>query len=214
VFDDRRTAVAALHALLSQGFERDRLGFAGPGVATAAPLEGEETEPDSAVAATATGSLAGGIVGGVLGAVVAILLPGVGPVVAGGVLAGFVAGAPAGAAIGGLGAALRDAGLNPRVAEFYEDQVHSGRFLVTVSGSRGEEAAKVMALSGGRVEGSLSRVVSRLTGSAPEPPPLVEGRFADGGFGERAAQELGAAYPDREVSYDRRSRRVRVVTRP
>jgi len=182
-------------------------------VATAAPLDGEEQEPDSAVAATATGSLAGGVVGGVLGGVVAVLLPGVGPIIAGGVLAGFVAGAPAGAAIGGLAAALRDAGLHPRVAEYYEDQVHAGRFLVTVRDGRTEDAARILATHGGRVEGSLSRVVSRLTGSAPDPPALVEGRFADRGFGERAAKRLGAAYPDREVTYDRRRRRIRVVAR-
>ena len=204
--------MASLHALLREGFERDQLGFAGPGVAAATPLEGEQTTPD-AVGAAAAGSVAGGIVGGVLGGVVAGLLPGVGPIVAGGVLAGFVAGAPAGAVLGGLASALRDAGLQPRVAEFYEDQVHAGRFLVTVSDCDAEEAAGIIARCGGRVEGSVSRVVSRLTGSAPETPELVEGSFADTGFGALAARELGAAYPDREVTYDPRSRRVRVLTR-
>jgi len=204
--------VASLHALLTEGFRREQLGFAGPGVAAAAPLEGEQIESE-ALASTATGSIAGGVVGGVLGGVVAVVLPGIGPIVAGGVLAGFVAGAPAGAAIWALASALRDASLHPRVAEFYEDQVHAGRFLVTVTGRRGEDAARVIAESGGRVEGSLSRVVSRLTGSAPESPELVEGSFSGDDAGESAARELGAAYPDREVTYDRRSRRVRVVAR-
>lgn len=213
VFEERRAAVTALHDLLREGFERDRLGFAGPGVAAAAPLEGEAPEAGSPVAATAAGSLAGGVIGGVLGAVVAILLPGVGPIVAGGVLAGFAAGAPAGAAIGALAAALRGAGLQPRVADFYEEQVRSGRFLVTVGGTRPDAAAEVIARSGGRVEGSVSRVVSRLTGTAPEGPERVEGSFHDGGFGELAARRLGAAYPDREVSYDPGRRRVSVVTR-
>jgi hypothetical protein len=206
--------VACLRALLRSGFERDHLGFAGPGVAAAAPLEGEEAGSDISIAATATGSLAGGVVGGVLGGVVAGLVPGVGPIVAAGVLAGIVAGAPTGAALGGLGALLRDAGLSPRVADFYEKQVHSGRFLVTVGGPSPEEAARLITQCGGRVEGSLSRVVSQLTGTSPEVPELVEGRFGDGGFAESAARRLGAAYPDREVTYDRRQRRIRVVARP
>jgi len=214
VFEKRRHAVGCLQSLVEQGFVADESGFAGPGVAAAAPLEGEGTEADVTIAATATGSLAVGVVGGVLGGVVAFLLPGVGPIVAGGVLAGLVAGAPAGAAIGGLGAALRDAGLAPRLAEFYEDQVHAGRFLVTVGGSRPEEAASLIVRSGGHVEGSVSRVVSQLTGTAPDPPELVEGSFADGEFAEAAARALGAAFPDREVTVDRRTRRVRVVPRP
>ena len=214
MFGARRQAVSCVRQLVHHGFDRADVGFAGPGVAEALPLEGEDDDPGGPIAATAAGSVAGGVVGGVLGGVVAGLVPGLGPVVAGGVLAGVVAGAPAGAAIGGLAAVLREAGLAPGVARFYEDQVHSGRFLVTVSDPRADEASRIMAECGGSIEGSVSRVVSRLTGTPPDLPESVEGRFADADFADVAARRLSAAYPDREVSVDRRERRVTARRRP
>jgi hypothetical protein len=214
VFDHRRRAEACVRELHANGFDPSRIGFAGSGVIAAAPLEGEMAA-DGALAAVATGSLAGGLVGGVLGAVVAGLLPGVGPIIAGGMLAGIAAGAPAGAAIGGIGAALEATGMAPQLADYCEGQIRAGRFLVTVRSDRPLEAACLMTVGGGSVEGSLSRAVSRATGTTLESPGMVEGVFASGAVAEAVAEQLRAAFPEREVTVDDGSapHRVRVRNR-
>ncbi len=201
VFDRRQRAEACVRALHGSGFEASRIGFAGPGVIPSAPLDGE-LPGDDPMAAAATGSLAGGLIGGTLGAVVAGLLPGVGPIIAGGMLAGIAAGAPAGAAIGGIAAALEAAGLAPHLAGYCEAQIHAGRFLVTVRSNRPFEAAFIMTLQGGRVEGSLSRAVSEATGTTPEPAGMVEGVFASEAVAEAVAEQLRAAFPEREVTIE------------
>jgi len=192
VFDRRQRAEACVRALHGSGFEASRIGFAGPGVIPSAPLDGE-LPGDDPMAAAATGSLAGGLIGGALGAVVAGLLPGVGPIIAGGMLAGIAAGAPA---------ALEAAGLAPHLAGYCEAQIHAGRFLVTVRSNRPFEAAFIMTLQGGRVEGSLSRAVSEATGTTPEPAGMVEGVFASEAVAEAVAEQLRAAFPEREVTIE------------
>jgi hypothetical protein len=201
VFDRRRRAEACVRALHARGFDPSRIGFAGPGVIGMPPLEGEHPA-DDAMAAAATGSLAGGLIGGVLGAVVAGLLPGVGPILAGGMLAGIAAGAPAGAAIGGIAAALEAAGMAPNLAGYCERQIRAGRFLVTVRGNRPLEAAFTITVLGGGVEGSLSRAVSEATGTAPHPARVVEGVFASEAVAEAVAEQLRAAFPEREVTVE------------
>ncbi len=188
VFDRRQRAEACVRALHGSGFEASRIGFAGPGVIPSAPLDGE-LPGDDPMAAAATGSLAGGLIGGALGAVVAGLLPGVGPIIAGGMLAG-------------IAAALEAAGLAPHLAGYCEAQIHAGRFLVTVRSNRPFEAAFIMTLQGGRVEGSLSRAVSEATGTTPEPAGMVEGVFASEAVAEAVAEQLRAAFPEREVTIE------------
>jgi hypothetical protein len=188
VFDRRQRAEACVRALHGSGFEASRIGFAGPGVIPSAPLDGE-LPGDDPMAAAATGSLAGGLIGGALGAVVAGLLPGVGPIIAGGMLAG-------------IAAALEAAGLAPHLADYCEAQIRAGRFLVTVRSNRPFEAAFIMTLQGGRVEGSLSRAVSEATGTTPEPAGMVEGVFASEAVAEAVAEQLRAAFPEREVTIE------------
>jgi hypothetical protein len=198
ILERRRHAEGCVRALDEAGFHGSQVGFAGPGVIAAAPLE-MDFKCEDALAAAATGSLAGGVVGGVLGAVVAGLLPGIGPIVAGGVLAGIVAGAPAGAAIGGIGAALEAAGLAPHLADYCEAQIRAGRFVVTVRSDRPLEAARIVALSGGTVEGFIGRAVSRATSTSPA---MVEGVFASEAVAEAVAELLRDAFPDRVVTVE------------
>jgi hypothetical protein len=201
IFERRRPAEACVRAFHDSGFDTSQVGFAGPGVITTTPVRGD-FHADDAIAAAATGSLAGGVVGGVLGAVVAGLVPGIGPIIAGGMLAGIAAGAPAGAAIGGIGAALEAAGVAPPLADYCEGQIRAGRFVVTVRGDRPLEAARIVALRGGRVEGHVGRAVSGATGTGPDPPSSVEGSFASEAVAEAVADQLRAAFPDRVVTVE------------
>lgn len=201
IFERRRTAEGCVRALHESGFDGAQVGFAGPGVIATTPVEGELHAKD-ALEAVATGSLAGGVVGGVLGAVVAGLIPGIGPIIAGGMLVGIAAGAPAGAAIGGVGAALEGVGIAHHLADYFEGQIRAGRFLVTIRGDRPLEAARIVALRGGRVEGHLGRAVSRATGTTPEKPAIVEGIFASEEVAESVANQLRAAFPDRVVTVE------------
>jgi hypothetical protein len=201
IFERRQPAEACVRALHDTGFDPSQVGFAGPDIITATPVPGDFHAGD-AMAAAATGSLAGGLVGGALGAVLAGLVPGIGPIIAGGMLAGIAAGAPAGAAIGGIGAALEAAGVAPLLADYCEGQVRAGRSLVTIHGDRPLEAARIVALHGGRVEDHVGRAVSRATGTSPEPPNSVEGSFASEAVAEAVADQLRAAFPDREVTVE------------
>jgi hypothetical protein len=200
VFDDRRATQECLGALREGGFGDTEVGFLGP-----APTHGGGDDPDrtdeSTLAGAAAGSVTGGVVGGMVGAVVAGLVPGVGPIVAGGLVAGVIAGAPAGAAIGGVAGTLHGAGVPVEQAGRYEEEVLAGRFLLIFRTARPGLAKKLVRLHGGQIEGPISRVVSRLTGTlgAAAPEHAVVGVFESAETAEAVADQLREAYPGRTV---------------
>ena len=78
-------------------------------------------------------------------AVAAGILPGIGPAIAGGTLAAVLSSAAVGAAAAGLGGALIGLGIADEDAEFYENEVRSGRVLVTVrAGERADTARAIL----------------------------------------------------------------------
>jgi hypothetical protein len=77
--------------------------------------------------------MAGGVVGGALGAVAAALvLPGIGFVVAGGIVAAAVGGSAAGSVAGSFLGTLTELGMPHDAARRYEQEIKSGRTIVTV----------------------------------------------------------------------------------
>ncbi len=94
------------------------------------------------------GIVAGAVLGALVGAIATGMVPGVHPLVPGNLLATFVFAAVAGAATGGLAGALLSMAASGDRALFYEQEVESGRFLVSVAGPRLEEARAVMRAAG------------------------------------------------------------------
>src|SRR6266550_3763497 len=94
------------------------------------------------------GIAAGTVLGALVGAIATGMVPGVHPLVAGNLLATFLFAAVAGAATGGLAGALLSMAASGERALFYEQEVESGRFLVSVTSDRPDEAHAALRDSG------------------------------------------------------------------
>jgi len=138
LFKTRSDAEKAVRELERAGFGPGEIGVVWPG-------EAREGHYGTKVAA---GVGAGSVVGSVLGALAAGLIPGIGPVIAGGALAAVLGGAATGAATGGLAGALLSMAASGDRALYYEQEVQSGRFLVSVTSERPDEAHAVLRDSG------------------------------------------------------------------
>lgn len=90
------------------------------------------------------GIVAGTVLGAVVGFVAAGMVPGVAPLVHGSKLATLLLAAVTGAATGGVAGALFTMAASGDRALYYEQEVESGRFLVSVVGSRLELAREVL----------------------------------------------------------------------
>jgi hypothetical protein len=90
-----------------------------------------------------------------------------------------------------------------------------GVFDIAIRSNRPGQAGGIVTQRGGRLEGSLNRVVSEATGTTPEPPSMVEGEFATEAVAEAVAEQLRAAFPEREVTVEdgNAPHRVRVRNR-
>ena len=134
LFRTRSEAEHAVRELELAGFESREIGVVWPGEA-----------PDGHYGTTVVAGLgAGTVVGGVLGALAAGLLPGIGPVLAGGGLVAVLGGAVAGATTGGLAGTLLSMAASGDRALYYEQEVQAGRFLITVTTDRPDEAHAVL----------------------------------------------------------------------
>jgi len=94
----------------------------------------------------AAGIVSGTLLGGVVGAIVTGIVPGVHPLISGNMVATFAL--VAGAATGGLAGGLLSMSASGDRALFYEQEVESGRFLITVAGPRLEVARDVLKAAG------------------------------------------------------------------
>lgn len=104
------------------------------------------------------GAAAGAVTGTGLGlAIAAGLIPAIGPVVAGGTLAALFASAGAGAAAGGIIGSFVGLGISDDDAKFSEDELNSGRTIVTVAAhGRYAEAAEVLNRFGAIERGAVA----------------------------------------------------------
>lgn len=132
IFETQTRAEQAVADLKAVGFSDSEIGMvyrdaAGNTVKTGAA---DETHiEDGAMAGAAAGAVGGALVGA---GILAGVIPVIGPILALGTLGTVLVNAAGGAAIAGLAGALIGWGIPEEDAAFYENEVKSGRFLVTV----------------------------------------------------------------------------------
>ena len=152
LFRTRSEAEEALGKLKEAGFGQDQLSVSTPAVRRRGRYGLK----------VATGIVIGTLVGALAGAVVTGMVPGVHPLIAGNVLATFLFAAVAGAATGGVAGGLLSMAASGDRALFYEQEVESGRVLISVAGPRLEMARDVL-----RSAGAME--------AEPVEAPIVEG---------------------------------------
>jgi hypothetical protein len=137
VFRTRAEAENAIRDLRAAGYSDNQIGM------VAKNAEGKTVKTDGAgdTSNAAEGALLGAAAGGVGAAAVgagimAGVIPVIGPILALGPLAVTLINAASGAAVVGLAGALVGMGFPKEDAEYYQSEVASGRYLVTVDGSQ------------------------------------------------------------------------------
>jgi len=149
VFYTRSEAEQAIRDLRTAGFADDRIGM------VARDAEGRVVTEKGGETLAEEGAAAGAVVGAGAGALVGLgiltgTIPIIGPVLAIGTLGTILLNAAGGAAILGLVGALVGLGIPEDEAQYYESEVHGGRFLVTVEApARSSEAWSILHRSGG-----------------------------------------------------------------
>ena len=148
VFYTRTEAEQAIHELRNAGFQEDRIGMVHrDGSGNMVNENGDTLAEEGAAAGAVVGAGAGALVG--LG-VLAGTIPVIGPVLAIGTLGTVLLNAAGGAVIMGLVGALVGLGIPEDEAKYYENEVHGGRFLITVDAAgRESEAWGILHRSGG-----------------------------------------------------------------
>lgn len=150
-FANRTEAQDAVRALRAAGFADDRIGVVGQRMEYTGERGSDSGLPNDPTHSrweegTGVGAAAGAVTGTGLGlAVAAGLIPGVGPVIAGGMLMAMLASAGAGATVGTVVGGLIGLGVPEDEAGYYQDEVTSGRVLVSVEAAgRREEAIDIL----------------------------------------------------------------------
>jgi uncharacterized protein (TIGR02271 family) len=170
VFEDPSAARRAIGLLKDAGFDGESISILTPDKEDTRTMA-EETGTHAGGGA-ATGAVAGGILGGLGGWLVgigALAIPGVGPFIAAGAFATALGGAAIGAGVGAIAGALIGMGVPEEHAKYYENEVRSGRTLVTVrADGRYDEAQNILRGAGAYdVESrDAGRVPARASGGA------------------------------------------------
>jgi|SRR2546430_6581113 len=138
LFRTRAEAEMALGKLKEAGFSDDQIALSTP-----------RTSRRGHYGWKVLAGIAGGtILGAVVGALVTGIVPGMHPLIPGNPLSTFLFAAVAGAATGGVAGGLLSMSASGGRALFYEQEVESGRFLVSVAGPRLEGAWAILRASG------------------------------------------------------------------
>lgn len=142
VFTTRAQAQQAVNELKTLGYTDDQIGLVAKHE-TSGGTGGLQDDPTGTrwEEGTGIGAAAGAATGTGLGlAVAAGLLTPVGPLIAGGALIALIASAGAGATVGTLVGGLVGLGVPEDDANYYEGEVHAGKYVVTVdAGARSSE---------------------------------------------------------------------------
>jgi len=190
VFETRAEADRAVNELRRAGFREDQIGVVArdeKGNVTTTGDQGGSYAGEGAAAGAVAGAGIGGLVG--LG-LMAGVIPAIGPIIAAGTLGTILANAAGGAVIAGLAGALVGMGIPKEDAEYYEGELHSGRFLVTVhDASRRDEAWQILHRSGG-----YNRQHQRMSTSSTAGTAATSGQNvgATAGRSATAGQNVGA----------------------
>ncbi|MBN9118318.1 MAG: YsnF/AvaK domain-containing protein [Planctomycetes bacterium] len=174
VFETKARAEQAIEDLKAAGFDDDKIGmvYRGEDGNTVKTGAAEETyAEEGAVAGAVAGAAGGALVGA---GIIAGVIPVVGPVLALGTLGTVLVNAAGGAAIAGVTGALIGWGIPEEDASFYENEVKSGRYLVTVEANgRAIEAREALHRRGGFDRAGWTAV------RADRANTLAEGGFRD-----------------------------------
>lgn len=139
VFERCEQAEEAITRLIRAGVPKERISYAAP----------SECEPPSEgvdkVQPAGTGAVPAAVAGGVIGSLLGVATVAVGAAATGGVgilIAGpLFVGAAGGGVAGGFLGAMTDRGMEPEIADYYDQAIRTGRALVAVEGSEdGEES--------------------------------------------------------------------------
>jgi uncharacterized membrane protein len=148
IFDSRDRANQAINELRSKGFDKEislltkdeqGQGRQGRGQGGGGMTMGGDGVSDGAT----TGGVLGGLAGLAIGAG-ALVIPGLGPLIAAGPIAGLFSGA----ATGGIAGGLIDWGIPEQEGKQLEEDVKSGKMLVTVRTDKADEAAAILRHNG------------------------------------------------------------------
>jgi len=140
LFRTRAEAELGLRNLKDAGFADDQLAISTPRAARRGHYG----------AKLLAGLVLGTLIGAALGAVVTGLVPGVKPLVTGNLVATFAFAAVAGAATGVVAGGLISMAASGDTRLFYDQEVQSGRFLVSVAGTPAQlvDAAALLRAAG------------------------------------------------------------------
>lgn len=105
-------------------------------------VENQTKAPEGAVTGGTTGMAIGGALGWLTG-IGALAIPGLGPLIAAGPIMAALSGAAAGGLVGGLAGALVGMGIPEYEAKEYEERLHRGESIITVSTMTEEDNARV-----------------------------------------------------------------------
>jgi hypothetical protein len=149
IFATRAAAEKAFAELRAAGYREDQIGLIGKDSKGRVVKKGKADETNAGEG-LGIGAAVGAVGGAAVGAgVIAGVIPVIGPVLAIGILGTVLLNAAGGAAIAGLAGALIGWGIPEEDAKFYEQQVHDGQYMVTVTGENCEEVWTMLSRHGG-----------------------------------------------------------------
>ena len=151
VFTTRDAADRAVADLRKAGYSDDHIGLVAKDAATGKTVRTDGAGETNAAEGAAIGAVAGAATGAAVGAGILMgVIPIIGPVLAIGTLGTILVNAVGGAAIATLAGALVGWGIPEEDAQYYEDEVKAGRYLVTVDrGSRSDDTREIFTRHGG-----------------------------------------------------------------
>lgn len=151
VFHTREAADRAIAELKRSGFRDDQIGLVAKDASgKTVKTDGSGANRTNAGEGAAIGAAAGAVAGAGVGAGILMgVIPVIGPVLAIGTLGTVLLNAAGGAAIAGIAGALVGWGIPEQDAKYYEGQVQSGRYLVTVEGGSGDASRATLFRHGG-----------------------------------------------------------------
>jgi hypothetical protein len=150
VFTTRAAADQAIAQLKRAGYRDDQIGLIHKDTSgNTIKMDGAGETHTRACEGSAIGAAIGAAGGAAVGAgILAGVIPVIGPVLAIGTLGTVLLNAAGGAAIAGLAGALVGWGIPEEDAEFYQNEVKSGRYLVTVECGQGDDARDLLTRNG------------------------------------------------------------------
>lgn len=161
VFKTRLEADNAIRDLRAAGYTDNQFSMvakdpSGKTVKT----DGTGAEVNNAAEGAMIGAAAGGIGAAAVGAgIMAGVIPVIGPILALGPIAVTLINAASGAAVVGLTGALIGMGIPKDDAQFYEDQVAAGYYLVTVDGYKDVTSTRNIYVKHGGYDRSMSTAI-------------------------------------------------------